>query len=154
MNFLQMVVFSLDNGEYGVDISCVQEIIRIPEQITKIPNVPAYVEGMFNLRGRVIYVIDLKKRFRLADVRRSEDSRLLILKLQDLIMGIIVDDVSDVLRIGEESIENLCTEINDISNGSIRGICKTGGRLILVLDSDRLKYEVFQNVECEMEAAG
>lgn len=153
MNFLQMVIFSLETGEYGIDISCVQEIIRIPEQITKMPNVPSYIEGMFNLRGKVIYVIDLKKRFNFERSERGVDSRLLILKLDGLMVGIIVDDVSDVLRISEDSVENLCTELNDISNNSIRGICKIDERLILVLEATRLRYEMFQNDESEMEVA-
>ncbi len=152
MNFLQMVIFSLDRGEYGIDISCAQEIIRIPGQITRLPNVPSYIEGMFNLRGKVIYIIDLKKRFRLENLERGADSRLLILKLDGLMAGIIVDDVSDVLRIGEESIESLCSEINDIGNHSLKGICKIGERLILVLDEKSLRSEVFQNIESEMEA--
>lgn len=153
MKLSQMVIFSLDKGEYGIDISCAQEIIRIPEKITKIPNVPSYVEGMFNLRGKVIYAVDLKKRFRLEHVERGIDSRLLILKLEDLMVGIIVDDVSDVLRVSEESIENLCTEIGSIGDNSVRGICKTGDRLILILDETRFKKEIFQNVGDEMREA-
>jgi purine-binding chemotaxis protein CheW len=151
MNFSQMVIFSLDNGEYGIDISCVQEIIRIPAKITKIPNVPSYVEGIFNLRGKIIYVIDLKRRFHFDHTERGADSRLLILKLEDLMVGIIVDDVSDVLRINGDLIENFCVELDSISSNSIRGIHKTEERLILVLDSERLKNEVFENVEGDME---
>lgn len=151
MNFFQMVIFSLDNGEYGIDISCVQEIIRIPGQITKIPNVPSYVEGMFNLRGKVVYVIDLKRRFHFEHTERGADSRLLILKLDELMVGIIVDDVSDVLRINEDLIENFCVELDSISNNSIRGIYKVNDRLMMVIDSGKLKNEVFQNIENDVE---
>lgn len=152
MNFMQIVTFSLNNGEYGIDISCVQEIMRISNQITKIPNVPAYVEGMFNLRGKVVYVVDLKKRFYLEETGRNADSRLLILKLEELMIGIIVDDVSDVLRIDRDSIESFCSELESISGSVIRGICKMDDRLILVLDESRLKVDVFQKND-EMEEA-
>ncbi|HEX2945475.1 MAG TPA: chemotaxis protein CheW [Clostridia bacterium] len=151
MNFLQMVIFSLDQGEYGIDISCVQEIIRIPERITKIPNVPSYINGMFNLRGKVIYAIDLKERFQLDHAERGADSRLLILKLEELMVGVIVDDVSDVLRVSEELIENLSSEIGSIGDNSVKGICKTGDRLILVLDEKRFKSDIFQSIENDME---
>lgn len=153
MNSMQLVIFSLDNGEYGIDISCVQEIIRIPGQITKLPNVPSYVDGMFNLRGKVVYVIDLKKRFCYENVQRGPDSRLLILKLQELMVGIVVDDVSDVRSIDKELIESFCCELESISNNSIMGIHKSDEQLIMVLDPDRLKNEVFKNLDDNEEEA-
>lgn len=151
MELFQMVIFTLDKGEYGVDISCVQEIIRIPERITKIPNMPSYVEGMFSLRDKVVHVIDLKKRFRYECADRGVDSRLLILDLEDILLGIIVDDVSEVINIDRESMDQLCDEIAGISRSSISGICKINERLILVLDAGRLKSEIFKKTMSEME---
>jgi purine-binding chemotaxis protein CheW len=150
MSYSQFVVFSLGNEEYGIEISYAQEIIRIPQQTTKIPNMPVYIEGMINLRGNVIPVVDLKKRFGFMQSERSIDSRLLILNLENMLLGIIVDDVSEVMNIDENSIEKLGFEISSISGNSIQGIGKIDGRLILMLNVQILKSEIFKN-KLEME---
>lgn len=145
MSFVQYVAFSLGKEEYGVEISYAKEIIRIPKQMTKMPNMPAYIEGVVNLRGKVIPVIDLKKRFGLEQTETSTDSRLLILDLEGMVLGTIVDDVSEVIKIEDESIEKLGSEICSIGNNSVKGIGKIDGRLIILLDAMKLKTEVFQN---------
>jgi len=141
----------MDEEEYGVDISCVQEIMRIPAKITKLPNMPSYVEGIFSLRDKVVYVVDLKRRFLDKKSEKGEDSRLLILDLKDILLGIIVDDVSEVISISSQSVEQLCDEIAGISSNSISGICRIDKRLILVLDAGNLKKEIFQNTMGEVE---
>ena len=145
MSTTQYVVFSLGNEEYGIDISYGQEIIRVPQQIIKMPNTPLFIEGVANLRGNVIPVIDLKKRFDFEQTEKTNDSRLLILDLENMLLGIIVDDVSEVLMIEEESVEEFDFEISGISGNSIQGIGKIDDRLILLLDAIKLKKEVFQN---------
>lgn len=145
MSTTQYVVFSLGNEEYGIDISYGQEIIRVPKQIIKMPNTPLFIEGVANLRGNVIPVIDLKKRFDFEQTEKTNDSRLLILDLENMLLGIIVDDVSEVLMIEEESVEEFDFEISGISGNSIQGIGKIDDRLILLLDAIKLKKEVFQN---------
>jgi len=151
LSFKQFVVFSLDKEEYGIEISCAQEIIRIPEQITRIPKMPSYVEGMFNLRGKVILVVDLKKRFGFEHTEKGIDSRLLILDLEGMQVGVVVDDVSEVLRISEESVESLSSELATMGSNSIKGICKANERLILLLDTSKMKNEVFDDNKYEME---
>lgn len=111
MSYVQYVVFNLGKEEYGIEISYAQEIIRIPKQITKMPNMPPFIEGMVNLRGKVIPVIDLKKRFGFDQTERSIDNRLLILDLENTLLGAIVDDVSEVLMIDDQSIEKLSSQI-------------------------------------------
>ncbi|HQA59276.1 MAG TPA: chemotaxis protein CheW [Acetivibrio sp.] len=145
MGSSQYVIFSLGEEEYGINISHAQEIIRIPEQITKIPNMPAYIDGVFNLRGKVIPIIDLKKRFDFAQTGRNADNRLLVIDLDNMLVGTIVDDVSEVLMIDDASIENLYSEIAGIGKNCIQGICNMGNRLILLLDALKMKDEVFQN---------
>lgn len=145
MSSSQYVIFSLGEEEYGINISHAQEIIRIPEQITKIPNMPAYIDGVFNLRGKVIPIIDLKKRFDFAQTGRNADNRLLVIDLDNMLVGTIVDDVSEVLMIDDASIENLYSEIAGIGKNCIQGICNMGNRLILLLDALKMKDEVFQN---------
>ena len=145
MSSSQYVIFSLGEEEYGINISYAQEIIRVPEQITKIPNMPAYIDGVFNLRGKVIPIIDLKKRFDFAQTGRNADNRLLVIDLDNMLVGTIVDDVSEVIMIDDASIENLYSEIAGIGKNCIQGICNMGNRLILLLDALKMKDEVFQN---------
>lgn len=145
MGSSQYVIFSLGEEEYGLNISYAQEIIRVPEQITKLPNMPAFIDGVFNLRGKVIPVIDLKKRFDFAQTERNADNRLLVIDLGNMLLGTIVDDVSEVLMVDDTSIENLYSEIASIGQNCIQGICNMGDRLILLLDALKLKEEVFQN---------
>ena len=143
MSYCQLVVFNLGLEEYAINISCAEEIIRIPK-FTKIPNVPSFIEGVFNLRGNVIPVFDLKKRFELGESQRNNDSRLLILELDDMKVAIIVDDVSEVIRIDEQSIQNLNSEIVSISKNSIQGISIIDERIIILLNVLNLKSEIFK----------
>ena len=150
MSSCQLVVFNLGLEEYAINISYAQEIIRIPK-FTKIPNVPIFIEGIFNLRGKVIPVFDLKKRFGIAQTDRGVDCRLLILELDGMKAGIIVDDVSEVIRIDEESIQNLSDEIVNISKNSIEGITLIDHRIIIILNALELKSEIFKyNIEKEL----
>lgn len=145
MGSSQYVIFSLGEEEYGLNISYAQEIIRVPDQITKLPNMPAFIDGVFNLRGKVIPIIDLKKRFDFAQNERNADNRLLVIDLGNMLLGTIVNDVSEVLMVDDASIENLYSEMVSIGQNCIQGICNMGDRLILLLDALKLKEEVFQN---------
>lgn len=142
-NQLELVVFSLGKEEYAINISYAKEIIRVPS-ITKIPNVPSYIEGVFNLRGTVITVIDLKKRFGINNTDLGEDSRLLILDFGEMKVGIIVDDISEVVKIDNLSIHNLGNELVSISKNSIEGITIMNDRLIILLNALKLKSEMFK----------
>lgn len=142
MDSNQLVIFNLGDEEYAIDISFAKEIIRIPK-ITKIPNVPNYIEGIFNLRGTVITVIDLKKRFGFEETERGIDSRLLILEFNDMQIGIIVDDISEVVRVEGLKVQTLGNELYRISKNSITGITILGERLIILLNALQLKSEIF-----------
>ncbi|XCH78986.1 MAG: chemotaxis protein CheW [Candidatus Dehalobacter alkaniphilus] len=146
MKNIQMVVFAVGKEDYGIDIFCTQEIIRIPKNITRVPNMPSFIEGMLNLRDQVIPVVDLRKRFGLENMETENDSRLLVLNLEGMLLGNIVDDVSEVLSVGEESIESLYVEIAHLGNNCIKGICKVEDRLIMLLDVTKLKNEIFASV--------
>lgn len=138
----QLVVFSLDKEEYAVNISYTQEIVRIPE-LTKLPNVPEFVQGIINLRGKIIPIFDLKKRFGIIEQsERGSDSRLLILELDGMKAGIVVDDVSEVMRVEEESVQKLGNEVVGISRNSIDGIVIVNQRVIIVLNALKLRDEM------------
>jgi len=140
---IQLVVFSLGREEYAVDIGHAQEIIRIPQQRTSIPGMPSYIEGIVNLRDKVIPVVDLKKSFGYAASERGEDSRLLILNLDNMHIGIIVDDVSEVLKLDEKAVEKLAPELSGAGCGCLYGVGRLKGRLIMLLDALMLKNKLF-----------
>ena len=101
----QVVVFRLDREEYGVPIDSVQEIVRVPDELTHVPKAPAFVEGVINLRGAVLPVIDLRRRLGLASVERSEGQRVMVFLIQGARTGFIVDSVAEVLKIHKSAIE-------------------------------------------------
>ncbi|BCB95354.1 chemotaxis protein CheW [Dissulfurispira thermophila] len=134
---LQLVTFTLGNEEYAVDILKVQEINRMKE-ITRVPNSPPYVEGVINLRGKVIPVVNLRKKFGLAEKENDEQSRIMIMDIQGITMGLVVDSVSEVLRVPSNIVEPTPPMASDISTEFIKGIAKLEDRLIILLDMDRL----------------
>lgn len=134
MDINQLIIFTLGDEEYGINISYTKEIIRIPK-ITKLPNMPAFMEGVIDLRGKVIPVIDLKKKFGLAQSERGSDSKLLILDLKGMYFGIIVDDVSEVVHIDENAVEKFSSEISTAGGKSIEGIFRIDQRLILLINA-------------------
>jgi purine-binding chemotaxis protein CheW len=101
----QVVIFLLDKEEFGVPIDSVQEIVRVPEELTRVPNSPVFVEGVVNLRGSVLPVIDLRLRLGLNQAERSDRQRIMVFLLNGLRTGFIVDHVAEVLRIPKSAVE-------------------------------------------------
>lgn len=134
---LQLVTFSLDQEVYAVDILNVQEINRINE-ITKVPNAANYVEGVINLRGKVIPVINLRKKFGLLDKDIDESSRIIIMEIRGVTYGLMVDSVSEVLRIPSDIVEPPPPMAASMSGAFIKGIAKLENRLIILVNSDKL----------------
>jgi purine-binding chemotaxis protein CheW len=136
----QLVVFALGKEEFGIDISRVREIVRL-QNITSVPQSMDFVEGIVNLRGQIVPIVDLCKRFLVAD--RSEASeterRIIVVHMSGQNIGVLVDGVSEILRIPDESIEPTPPIVaSGISSDFIRGVAKVEGRLIIVLDLDRI----------------
>jgi purine-binding chemotaxis protein CheW len=101
----QVVVFRLDKEEFGAPIASVQEIVRVPDNLVRVPNSPPFVEGVINLRGTVLPVIDLRLRLGLSQVERSDRQRIIVFLISDVRTGFIVDQVAEVLRIPKSAIE-------------------------------------------------
>jgi purine-binding chemotaxis protein CheW len=101
----QVVVFQLAAGEFGVAIESVQEIVRVPEELTHVPKAPPFVEGVINLRGSVLPVIDQRKRLGLPPIERNERQRIMVFMLGGVRTGFIVDAVTEVLKIPKNAIE-------------------------------------------------
>lgn len=132
----QLVIFRLAREEYGLSINQVKEINRLTT-ITKLPQAPSFVEGIINLRGTVIPVIDLRKRFSLPQEAYGEDSRIIIVETKGQTVGIIVDAVTEVLRLSEEDITPPPPAFI-LDARYIRGVGKVGERLIILLDIDEI----------------
>jgi len=133
---LQLVTFTLAGEEYAVDILKVQEINRMKE-ITRVPNAPYYVEGVINLRGKVIPVVSLRKMFGLPEEEDRSQQKIMIMDIQGVTMGLIVDTVSEVLRISTSIVEPPPAMTYSVSSEFISGIAKLEDRLIILLDMDR-----------------
>ena len=139
-NERQLVCFRIANEEYGIDIMRVQEIIRI-DTITEVPGAPHFVEGIVNLRGDVLPVINLRKRFGLPSMEYSDQNRILVVEMEGKITGLIVDAVSEVLRISEAQVEPTPKILTQSERGRyLDGIGKLndGKRLILLMDVDSI----------------
>jgi len=129
----QLVVFDIDREHYGVDIAAVESIIKM-QAITAVPRAPAFVEGVTNLRGKVLPVIDLRRRFGLAATDPTKDTRIVVVELNSVTVGMVVDGVSEVLRVSNDSIEPPSPVVTTVDSAFIRGIAKVGERLIILLD--------------------
>jgi purine-binding chemotaxis protein CheW len=134
---LQLVTFKLAGQKYAVDILKVQEINNMKE-ITTIPNAPSYLEGAVNLRGKVIPVLNLRKKFGLEEQENKELCKIIIMDVRGVIMGLIVDAVSDVLRVPRDVVEPPPPVSSNISSEFIFGIAKLPEGLVILLDMDRL----------------
>lgn len=137
---VQLVVFRLGSEEYGVPITQVQEIIHYSPP-RKVPGAPAFVEGIINLRGKVIPVIDLMKRFELGERGESEDARIVVVDVGGHTVGVIVDEVSEVLRLSSSSIDPPPPIIAGIAAEYLWGVGKLQERLLILVDLEKILTE-------------
>jgi purine-binding chemotaxis protein CheW len=138
---LQLVSFTIGSEEFGVDILKVQEINRTVE-ITRVPQAPHYVEGVINLRGKVIPIIDLRKRFGLELKEHDKNTRIVVVDIDGNVMGMIVDSVSEVLRLPANTIEPPPELVTGINAEYIKGVAKLEDRLLIFLDLSRVVESV------------
>lgn len=134
---LQLVTFNLGKEEFAVPILQIQEINRLVE-ITRVPKSPDFVEGVINLRGKVIPIIDLRKRFSLPQAELGKYSRVVVINMDGRMVGLIVDSVSEVLRLSEEAVEPAPPIVAGIDSEYIKGLGKIEGRLLILLDLNKI----------------
>ena len=132
-----LVTFRLGNGEYAIDIMQAKEIIKM-EKITLIPNAPEFVEGVINLRGNIIPIIDLKKRFNLEETEGDKNTGIIIVKIEDVDMRIIIDAISKVVSISNSDIQPPPPVLSGIGQKYIKGVGKLEDKLLVVLDLEKL----------------
>ena len=133
---LQLVSFNLDEEEFGVDILKVREINKMM-QITKVPNSPNYVEGVINLRGRIIPVIDLRTKIGMHKREYGNNTRIIIVEVIDKTIGFIVDKVSEVLRIPANITEAPPELVTGINSDFIKSVAKLDDRLLILIDLEK-----------------
>lgn len=141
-DLIQLVSFHLGGEEFGLEILRVQEIIRMLD-LTRVPNAPDFVEGVINLRGRVIPVIGLRKRFGLDSRPHDKQTRIVIVEVKGTVVGFVVDSVSEVLRIPCDAVEPP-PRLARAEYELVSGVGKLDNRLLLLLDVDRLMSETEQ----------
>jgi len=134
---LQLVTFKLGTEEFGVDILKVQEINKMMN-ITKIPNAPAFIEGVINLRGKIIPIVDLRKRLGFREQPYDKSTRIIVVELEGLVLGFIVDSVSEVLRIPDHPIEPPPSMVAGIESEYIEGVGKLDDRLLILLELKKI----------------
>jgi purine-binding chemotaxis protein CheW len=134
---LQLVTFSIGEEEFGVEILKVQEIVRSME-MTRVPSAPEFVEGVVNLRGRVIPIIDMRKRFGLERKEHDNRTRIIVIDMNGVVTGFVVDSVSEVLRLPRNTIEPPPPVVAGIVSDSVSGVGKLEARLLNLLDMDSL----------------
>lgn len=145
---LQIVGFRIGRETFGLPISLVHEIVRTPE-ITNVPHAPEYVEGVMNLRGRIVPVIDLRRRFGGAAIANSRKNRVLVVDVESKAVGLIVDSASEVLKISDAQIEPPPNVLTDAATSYVTGVAKHQGRLIILVDLRR----ILQSGELRLPAA-
>jgi len=151
---LQVVGFRIGNETFGVRIASVREIVRVPE-ITSVPSAPDSVEGVINLRGKIIPVMDLRKRFGQADIQPDKKNRILVVELENKLIGLIVNAASEVLKIPPSEIEAPGSVFADGESNYVTGVGKLKGRLIILLDvSKLLQQPEFKRLEEAAEIVG
>lgn len=133
----QLVVFELENEAYGVDIAVVEGIIKMQE-ITRLPRAPHFMEGITNLRGAVVPVIDLRKRFGLPPQEPTRETRIVIANMNGTQVGLIVDAVSQVIRVPQDAIEPPPQLTMTVNSAFIKSVAKLEKRLVILLDLDKV----------------
>lgn len=134
---LQLVSFEVGDEEYAVPILSVQEINRMM-QITRVPKSPPFVEGVINLRGKIIPVIDLRKRFGLAELENCDDVRIIVVEVAGRVIGFTVDRVNEVLRINPGIVEPPPSMVCGLDTEYVQGVGKLEDRLLILLNLEKL----------------
>jgi purine-binding chemotaxis protein CheW len=148
-----LATFFLDREEYGVDVRQVQEIRRMSE-ITGVPRAPEFVRGVINLRGRILPVLDLKRKLGLGEVEATRATRIVVVRVKERLLGLLVDGASQVLKVEVSRIEPPPEEVVERGGDYIRGVAKLEDRLIILVDLERLLAHELGAAGAAARAAG
>jgi len=149
----QLVVFNMENEEFACNINDVREVLKMI-RITPLPRSLDFVEGVINLRGEVIPVIDLRKRFALSEAERNENNRIIIVEVEDRMVGLTVDSVTEVIRLGNKDIQEAPQQVTDKQAKLIKGVGKINERLLIILDLNHILTSTEQIALSDISQAG
>lgn len=133
----QLVKFNIVDEAFAIEIKQIFQILK-PQEIFKVPNTPPFIEGLINLRGKVMTVFNLRKRFNLPEKENDENTKILIIKMNDYLLGFTVDSVSEIVRIPEEEIVETPPSLTNFDKRFLSGVAKMGDKLILLLDLEKI----------------
>lgn len=133
------IIFDLKGIEYGINVQQVLSIERIQE-ITEVPRTPKFIKGVINLRGEIVPIIDLKERLHLSETEYTEQTRILIVSVDDIQVGLIVDAATDVMDIQQTDIEAVSESIGDIDEDCLLGVIKREERLVVLLRLEQVLH--------------
>src|ERR1700719_5421343 len=148
---LHIVGFQVGRETYGVPITSLHEIVRVPE-ITAVPDAPDYLEGVINLRGKIVSVMDLRKRFGEKQATLGKQNRILGVEHAGRLAGLIVDSASEVVKIPAEAVEPPPAVFQDGGVNCVTGLAKGGGRLVVLLDMSKLLAPGSLQIKVKSEA--
>lgn len=137
MAIQQLVKFNVADETFGIGITQIHQILK-PQEIFKVPNTPPFVEGLLNLRGRVLTVFNLRKRFNMPDKENDENTKIVIVNMNDLLLGFIVDSVTEIVRVPENEIVETPPSLRSFDKRFLSGVAKLNEKLILLLDLDKV----------------
>ena len=134
---LHIVGFRIGRETFGVPIALVHELVRVPD-ITSVPDAPDYIEGVINLRGKIISIVDLRKRFGERDITAHKKNRILVVEVENKMVGLVVDSASEVLKIPPSEIDAPPNVFEEGELNYVTGVGKLGGRLIILIDLSKI----------------
>lgn len=142
---LQLVCFKLANEEYAIDITRIQEVVKI-DMITEIPQIPEFALGIVNVRGNIVPVFDLRKLYGLGDKAFNEKSRLLILRHNGKLVSVVVDEILDTLKLDKKKIDPPPAVEMKIKSGCVKGLGMLDHRIIIILELDPMLQEISDSI--------
>ncbi len=137
MALQQLVIFKIADETFGIGITDIFQIIN-PQEIFKVPNTPPFIEGLLNLRGKVLTVFNLRKRFNMPDKENDDSTKILIVNSNDMLLGFIVDSVSEIVKVPDEDIEPAPETLTSFDKRFLSGVAKLGEKLILMLNLEKV----------------
>lgn len=137
MSTRQLVVFTINAEEFGIDIDSINSIENMME-VFRIPNTPLYIEGLVNLRGKVHTVFNLRKRFNMPCPEFDENNKIIMANTSSTIIGVIVDEVKEIVKVEDSEFEAAPKALSNLKDRYLAGIAKVGGRIIMLLDLEKV----------------
>ena len=145
-DILQLVCFKLADEEYAIDITRVQEVIRV-QTITPVPQMPDFVLGVVNIRGSVVPVFDLRRKFKLAEKEFDSNTKILVVNVNNILHSVIVDEILDNIKLESSSIDPAPSVKMQISRECVLGVGLRENRMIVLLDIDRINEEINNDIQ-------